>query len=279
MEALSSLWGARSYLPYSAQRWFYKDKFVPNPSKKYYAQQAKKRESLMARYPKRRSYKSKKRGRRSVARPRLASQLKGVGWQEVKFIDHSLTGVATTQDSAALIDEDLLKIVQGVGQSQRIGRRVRLMSVEHSIILRLDGLSGDDLSAAFQQVRLYSVKDTSAVGGATPPLTDILQGGPVAGTINYPNMRFEGRFKKLKDFTRNFNVTAAATEITGSTIDSLPRQMVIKWRTNMRGCLVEYSGATGVVAERTLNNIVTFLMFANAAQTNWHYHARVHYQG
>jgi hypothetical protein len=119
---------------------------------------------------------------------------------EVKSADTSNTLAADTTGAIALLNG----IVPGVGFSQRIGRQVRCHGMEVNVKCQVTSGTGVD-----QTQRVLIVQDRQA-NGAALTIADVLT---AVGTVTFPNLINQARFKILSDTVVDLNATAEAGSI------------------------------------------------------------------
>lgn len=170
--------------------------------------------------------------------------------QELKFIDEEVT-TSPLVPTGTMYDS-FNKIVQGAGESQRIGRKciLRKFSVRGLFTLKDQHESN--------MLRLLFYVDTQA-NGLTATITDVFQDA-VPSVQSYNKLSNKGRFKVIYDkrFVLNRSVTAA--------VGAPEYNKYFQFYKNMR-IPIEFSGATGVMTEIRSNNIGGLAICENGSST------------
>ncbi len=181
---------------------------------------------------------------------------------ELKFFDGTKT--ATVMGSSGTIfDDSLNEIVQGVTESNRIGRKctIRSLHMRGSIVKPVSA----DITVGADRVRIIVYLDKQA-NGATAAITDIVES---ASTGSFLNLANSGRFRMIYDKIMTFNTLAAAGD--GTANDLVERGM--HWAFNWKCMLpIEFSSTTGAIGEIKSNNIGVLCFSDNNASTfayNW----------
>ncbi len=189
-------------------------------------------------------------GGRRVVRRRQAGYLRVGGYfgrynkgafQELKFHDVDFDNNALT--TAGEILPSLNLIAQGVGQSQRLGRKVLLKS------LHMRGMwfvaNGTDPSgcSAISRIIVYCDKQAN---GAAATVAGILQ---TADFQSFRNLENQGRFKVLYDKTNRLQREAAGSAIVFANVK---HYMKLNKKLNIP---ILFDGATGAITEMCCNNI------------------------
>lgn len=189
---------------------------------------------------------------------------------EVKFFDSNFPQTAIPAGAASLIDSTIVaQIVNGVGPSDRIGRRIKVVKVDYSVSVFMNGATAVTSTEA---VRLDFWLDKQCNGAAPTPveLYTALAGSP--GTCQMPNLFNEKRFKRLFSKVHQFN---SMNTTAGATVTA---NVGFKFEGSFRpNCVVEYDATTGNITDLTSNNIFTAWgsdvgnCFTNAIFTRVHY--------
>ncbi len=187
-----------------------------------------------------REYKQYRRKRRALAvyTARAPARRAFRERRELKFSDDTTT---TAPQITWTIDNDIgLSVAQGTGQSERIGRNIKIASIEGLGEVMLNPVSGGD-AALF---RWYLLKDQQA-NGAGPTALDIFETDDFNSFFNLAN---EGRFRILAQGKSAFNRSDPGTV------------EVVKWlhikRFFKRPVVIEYSTVGGGLGNRTTNNLL-----------------------
>jgi len=202
----------------------------------------------------------KKKKGRTVAIPaalrgyvRTAGYYKGGGaGTELKFHDLDIddTDIAT---GGTIAEDSCLTIAQGDGESERIGRKCTVKSINWRFQIVLDSASTPVSGTDVVRVILYQDKQTN---GATAAVTDILESDDFQSFNNLAN---KSRFRTLMDRTYELNSSAAAGN--GTTDLTAPAQIN---DTFFMSCNIpiEYdnSATTGAIATMRSNNIGVLLL-------------------
>ncbi len=164
---------------------------------------------------------------------------------ELKWFDINLDVAALTAAAQFIpADGNLLIITQGVGESQRVGRKLFIKKVQ--IKYNLDLFAGIS-QANHENVRVIIYKDKQT-NGAIATATTILQ------TDNYQsfrNLENSGRYVVLMDKTHSLNHTAAGGN--GTAIETCTRTQNYSFYKECN-IPIEYNAATGDIAEiRSMN--------------------------
>ncbi len=175
---------------------------------------------------------------------------------ELKWFDLDLDVAALTAAAQFIpADGNLLIITQGVGESQRVGRKIVIRKIQFRYNLNLfAGIS----QANHDDVRVILYKDKQT-NGAIATATTILQ------TDNYQsfrNMENVGRYTVLMDRMHALNHTAAGGN--GTAIETCTNTKNYKF---FKECNipVEYNAATGDIAEIRSNNLGIMVLCATGA--------------
>ncbi len=174
----------------------------------------------------------------------------GSGPTELKFHDLDVDDV-TVAAGGTIAQVSCNVIAQGVTESDRIGRRVTVRSIFWRFQLTM--AAGTAAASTTDTVRVLLYLDKQA-NGATAAVTDILESANFQSFNNLGNKR---RFRTLMDRTYTLNQTAGGGN--GSTEDYGAMQMddnLFK-KVNIP---IEYTGANGLIAEITSNNIGVLLL-------------------
>jgi len=222
--------------------------------------------------------------------------LQSGSWQELKFKDSEFefSNVTTSgahillaSDTNAL--QDLLRIPQSTGESGRIGRKVRLRSLEIRFTYRLGGNADNDavvtIEHEFQTMRFIIVKDKQC-NGANATYSEIFQhtgtvAVPTTSVFAFRNLEYKERFTVLYDrrFTLNYKTMAVTLNQADDQLVRAPVEMTKNIRINLKGTPIEYSALTGLTAERRTNNILIYAFYETNNHTNLSLHSRIRFDG
>lgn len=207
--------------------------------------------------------KIEKRRKKQTVRPPLKGYLRTGGFydrgQELKFYDttfadETIENVGAIIRTAETTDGNFLKIAQGTGQSQRIGKKIVLKSV--SARIRFDvGRKEEaafDSSSAFV-LRMVCVLDTQT-NGSFPTWIDIFAADRWDAPVNLANSE---RFRIIKEWLVDFNKMTLSLDGAGTMFIQDGLIHTDKWNTKL-DIPMEYSSTTGAIAEIKSNNIYFF---------------------
>lgn len=183
----------------------------------------------------------------------------GAHSSEKKFFDdtHDFATVA----SAGEVDNGMLNIAAGTGESDRIGRKINVTGVNlrARFTLPAGGLAPD-------VVRLMLVQDKQS-NGTTANVTDVLE---TASIWSFNNLANKNRFKIIRDKICPLNFTAGAAALE----DFVHTE---EWYVRLKRPMpIEYDGATGALTERRSNNLF-LLAISDAGQGDVECWTRVRY--
>ncbi len=162
--------------------------------------------------------------------------------QELKFLDVDIAG---NFDVAGNRIVTLNTIVQGTGESERIGRKCTLKSIQWRSALTLADTDTAATASSLGRLIVYIDKQTN---GAQAAILDVLE---TASVFAYRNLSNTQRFTVLADHTFTMTSSAAA-EVPGNDYGSVKRQYSFYKKVNIP---LEFSGTTGVIAELRSNNL------------------------
>lgn len=161
--------------------------------------------------------------------------------KEVKFYDSVLVALPATSNWVILNDAILFGITQGAGQSQRIGRKIRV----HGIVIRADVNTDTGVVGSPSPFQFNLVWDNQC-NGATTTIGEIY-----AGTVgrSLPNPLFDSRFQ--------FQAKIAVNQ---------PQSAVnIIERSIQCDKTITYDASTGTIGDLTTSNLVTTFTSPNDA--------------
>lgn len=196
--------------------------------------------------------------------------------QELKFYDshHHNLGISAATNGGTPIN--VTGIEQGTGESQRLGRKVVLRSIEFHLTFHWQ--PGQVAAVAYNRIRMLVLVDKQT-NGAIFQHSDIFETNEMDAFYNLVN---QGRFRIMKDSIYNFNVRAQMP----SDVNVIPNEFVpaqvtktmrIKKRLNLP---IEYSGTSGARSEIRSNNIYLFVIKEfTTTNFNVEFHSRVRYDG
>jgi len=164
---------------------------------------------------------------------------------EIKFYDSAFAVVAIPGGPASVIDPTVVSgIVNGVGPSDRIGRRIKVVKVDYSFTIALNGAAAGLNSDAVR----YDMWLDKQCNGLAPTAAELYTAGATLGTTQFPNLFNEKRFKRIYTKVHQFNPQAALGAVTAN--------VGIKLEGSFKpNCVVEFDASTGAIGDLTSNNI------------------------
>ena len=183
---------------------------------------------------------------------------------EVKFLDTTADNL--TPPVTGVLVSSLNVIPQGVGESERLGRKVTLRALYIRCQFRIS--DADSAADGFRILRMLVYQDKQT-NGAAPAVTDILQ---TAAFRSFRNLDNTGRFNILHDkyYTKNASSgLATALADTGMLIQT-SNQLVMP---------IEYDATfdTGVISTIRSNNIGVLFISNIGAHFDVDFHSRIRY--
>lgn len=199
-------------------------------------------------YKRRRSFMVRVRKRRRPQGRVFAGRFANGG--ELKFFDTIKTNT-NVAETGTILDDSLNHIVQGVTESNRIGRKCTIKSVHFRGTINNN--VGTDVSQLKQSVRIIVYLDKQA-NGATAAVADVLEDVTALNGYNsFRNLANSGRFRILYDLRKALIIPAVAQTAAG-TFSSYVNQW--SWSFNkVLNVPIEFSGVNGLIAEIRSNNI------------------------
>ncbi len=172
---------------------------------------------------------------------------------EKKFLDTNLgsTTIASTGTSMQNATTDIIEIVNGTGENERNGSRVRLKSLHLRSIITLDATT--TTAGTFEFVRILIGIDKQA-NKAAVALSAILEGSS-ADIHNFRDMENLHRFIFLYDKTFCMNTTAFGSNGTTHAGGIKCKYVNINLTMNVP---IYYTGSTGAVTEIASHNLWAF---------------------
>lgn len=170
------------------------------------------------------------------------------GSTEKKYYDSSLSLLF---DATPEYVTYLPSIVQGTGETQRIGRKVNITSIQLRIRLT------QATTAGRYAVRLVLVWDRQ-FNGSAPTWDEVFAGS--GGAMNFPNLSNTERFRVLKDWMWGGGAGAATTSDNWASLANTVYAHNTRIINYYRKCNIsmEFNGTSGGSSEIKSNNI--FLM-------------------
>lgn len=186
--------------------------------------------------------------------------------RELKFTDSTFAAIANQTGNNCLATM-APAVAQGVGQSQRIGRKLWVESIQIKGCLTMSGLSNES-DAAW---RIVGVWDTQTNGAATAALTGSIldTAGGTGQNVYMGKLLSEGtRYQVFLDELGCINTTHAsswtnADPANSTTVTHAGVAIPINFYKKMHVC-VEYNGATGAVAEMKTNSFNFYIQTSTA---------------
>ncbi len=173
---------------------------------------------------------------------------------ELKFHDVDLDDVAVS--AAATVTATINIIPQGVTESQRVGRKCTIKSINWRYRLGLPELDAGGTAPSSDTVRVILFLDKQA-NGATAAATDMLESDDWQSFRNLSN---SGRFNFLLDKTVNLNYANLASDGAGVVSSG----NMFKDFSFYKTCdiPIEFSSTTGAIGEIRSNNLGVMLVGA-----------------
>lgn len=205
--------------------------------------------------------------KRRVYTPKPARYIRPTG--EVKFFDFNFNSAPVP--TAGAVKNSFLTVAQGVDESERIGRKIRVIGVAWHLKISLPAASGAAPNPGdTARVILYIDKQCN---GASASVGDVLETADIRSFRNLANI---GRFKLLCDkmFTLNYNNLAwngTYSRFESSYIDSQERLFF-----KIKDLPIEYNSTTGAVSEIRSNNIGAIII-SESADIDVNSYVRVRY--
>lgn len=184
------------------------------------------------------------------------------GYSEWKYHDVKST-VAAAAQAGVIANITLNELVQGTGESERIGRKVTVRSIEMRGATRLISDAAPLAGHCIVRIILYVDKQTN---GATATPTLLLKEATAAHVYRAPyNLSNAGRFTILMDKSIGLNATAALGGGAGATFEA---QKMLRFK---KRCAIplEFDSTLGAITEIRSNNLGVLVIGSNA-------HADVH---
>ena len=164
--------------------------------------------------------------------------------KEVKFYDSVLVAAPATANWVILNDAILFGITQGAGQSQRIGRKIRV----HGIVIRAD-VNTDTGSAGNPSPFQFNLVWDNQCNGGTTTINEIY-----AGTLgrSLPNPLFDSRFQ--------FQAKIAVNQ-PQSALNIIERSIQCDKT-------ITFDSSVGAISDLTTSNLITTFTSPNDATPN-----------
>lgn len=184
---------------------------------------------------------------------------------ERKWLDYEVDGYADTTPEFYML---LSAIPQGDSGVTRDGQRCTIQSLE----LHFSMVYATNTSLTAPTVSIWLVQDTQA-NGALPAFSDVLVTGTDPST-SFVNLNNRDRFRIIKKWVKNFNVTAG----TGGTNSFA---ITKNWKYfKILNLPMVYSGTTGTISEHKTNSLMIFAASDRGDDTvNLNINSRIRFVG
>ena len=190
---------------------------------------------------------------------------------ERKFLD-TLKAETTIAATGTIMDDSLNHIAQGADESERVGRKCTIRSLHIRGYVLHD--SGTNLAQTTDIARIIVYLDKQCNGAAATPANILEDVTGTNGVVSFRSLQESGRFKILMDRTIVPASTAGAGDTgTGGGFGESYKPFQFHKR-----CFVpvEFSGATGAIAEIRSNNI-GIMAISQDGTAKLRYTARIRY--
>lgn len=172
---------------------------------------------------------------------------------EKKFLDWN-QAITSTATNGVIYDAPTL-IAQGVGESQRVGRKCCVYSISMRVGIILTTQTDFSKTEGIIRIMIYIDHQTN---GAAASVTDILE---TATWDAYRNLAQQERFTILKDKFITMNATGGAGN--GTSNDSL--RSVKLWKTSKKCKIpIEYNSTLGAITEIKSNSLGVLVIGSDA---------------
>ncbi len=207
-----------------------------------------------------------RRVRQRTAVAAVRARAAGGGAGEIKFYDLSMddavvASTGTIQDPTnpgpAATQESICGIKQGVGESERIGRKCTIRAIGWKYNVTLPEVDNAATPAPPDIVRIILYQDKQANGTAAT-VTGILE---TANIHSFNNLANTSRFVTLMDTVVTINYSGMGS----ATSDTVSQGEVQHWGEFHKRCNIplEFSAATGALSELRSNNVNVLLISFN----------------
>lgn len=178
--------------------------------------------------------------------------------QERKFFDDRKTIGGVPIIVTGNITNTTIGIPRGDGESERIGRSVRLHTAHCRFTLELPIATDQADIPEGDIIRIMMIHDKQC-NGATPPVLDVLEDAEFDSYMNLSNSK---RFTILYETYQTMNRQVAATD--GANTSTNPSYIrFIKFSLTNLNIIVDWEGATGALTELTSTNVFFLYITAN----------------
>lgn len=178
---------------------------------------------------------------------------------ELKFVDFTYDDAIVSANGS--IKNSICTIAQGVEQSQRIGRKCTIKSINIKWLLALPSHNG--AVVPFGDTTRIIVFLDKQCNGATATVADILD---TADIRSHRNLANEGRFRILKDMKYDTNYAGVAYN-TGTATYIAASQQTLGNTFKKCNIPVEFNSTTGAITEIRSNNIGLLTISENGLTT------------
>lgn len=177
------------------------------------------------------------------------------GRGELKFFDRSIDD-ATIATAGTNVDS-INKVVQGIAETNRIGRKITIRSIWWKWQLKLPTFDAQGIAQKPDTVRviMYLDKQTNGATATADGANGILS---AQSWQAFPELTNKGRFNVLYDKLVTLNINGMASDGTGL----MSTAEVIREGTFYKRCNIpiEFNSSTGAIGEIRSNNIGVLLL-------------------
>ncbi len=175
---------------------------------------------------------------------------------ELKFHDVDIDQAAIATGGTVFITA--VGIAQGTGESERIGRKVTIRSINWRMNILLPNAA--NLTSTNDEVRVILFLDKQA-NGATATVTGILES---ANYQSFNNLANKSRFRTLMDRVYDMNAQAGAGDGTANDAAGVVMHDALFKKVNIP---IEFDSTAGAITEIRSNNIGVLLISKSARCT------------
>ncbi len=191
--------------------------------------------------------------RRSLGRPvafrRKRVFLKGARKGEIKFHDLDVDD-AVIATGGTIAEDSLITIPEGLGESERIGRKLTVVSLHMNWDILLPFTASQTQTSDAVRIIVYLDKQTN---GAQPAILDLLE---VADWQSFRNISNSGRFQFLMDRMVSVNASAGSGRGTTDTLAFGEQEKHFRWNKKVNIPIIyDDSVSTGAITSVCCNNI------------------------
>lgn len=192
------------------------------------------------------------------------------GNKELKFFD--LESFATTTSIGVTTHSTMIQVPQGTGESQRIGRKIFLQSLELKLYLKLFSVSGTVgvVGPVANQYRVVVVQDKQC-NGSTTSWTSVFEETHLLARRRIEN---EMRYRILLDEIVSLIPPGIGSNGTDAVTPNVER--VKLWMLNLK-MPIEFDGTAGTIGERRSNNLTLLTYSDRTHATLWNLRTRIRY--